>query len=139
MKRIYDTCCYAGIEVGCLDHPVGMKLTMKEVEEQCTNALGVRVESVVSRAGMFNFSGFFKPITIWKNSKQSVGYDEWLPIEPNPDLVNRFEQSSRFLGLLRIFIEHMEFCYKIKSEVKPLHCSKVYLDGETCGSTHCNS
>ena len=100
--------------------------------EKLKNFIGVLVQSQITigeKTGM-------RLITAYKDSEQAVLSDnsphphQWIPIDPPKDIIDRFQKTSCFMGLDKMFLDHMVETYKPLYENEIVRAKEIYKKAE---------
>lgn len=87
----------------------------KELDPFLVNVLAMKVMDRIAKEGHLDFSISVRDITVDSRTMVPVSkWHGWSEVDPDPDVVSRFEQTSHFLGIIEKYIQHMKSTYHHK-------------------------
>ena len=91
--------------------------------EKLVNAFGMKYLDRLDASRSLDFCNCIETITIYKDTHEAVD-EEWHEFEPDQETRKRFEATSGFLDVIRVYIGHMQQQYLYKYPM--MSASKVF-------------
>lgn len=87
-------------------------------KDEVINMIGIKVLPFIAKDSFLQFKQSMYTETVYKATGKTVYPVDWVETFPSSYIIERFEKSSYFMGLIKKFIKHMdkEFAYKYKKE-----------------------